>query len=153
MKPALVIVLASAFAAAAATPAIPARPASGTAPPVEVAQASTAEATTELHSIGSLASDEAVSIAPEIPGRISTIGFQEGEQVKAGDVLVTLDFALARAELANAEAGHRLAQSNFERAASLSNARRNAKNTSCRPMSPRPTGRHAALERAAASVG
>ncbi len=87
---------------------------------MEVAQASTAEATTELQSIGSLASDEAVSIAPEIPGRISTIGFQEGEQVKAGDVLVTLDFALARADLANAEANHRLAQSNFERAASLS---------------------------------
>ena len=30
---------------------------------------------------------------------------------------------------------------------------RSLKNTSCRPISPRPTGRHAALERAAASVG
>jgi membrane fusion protein (multidrug efflux system) len=102
---------------AAATPADPdAKP----APPVEIAQAKSAEGVTELSSVGTLASDESVAIATEVVGRIATIDFKEGEPVKAGDVLVTLDNLLASADLAFARANLELAESNFERATSLS---------------------------------
>lgn len=103
-------------AAAAPAPSSPAKP----APPVEVAQARAAVAATELQSVGTLASDESVVIASEVAGRIEAIEFREGQQVEAGDILVKLDDALTRAELADVEANLRLAQSNFERANSLS---------------------------------
>jgi membrane fusion protein (multidrug efflux system) len=90
------------------------------APPVEVAKARSAEAAVELQSVGTLASDESVAVAAEVVGRIATINFKEGEAVKAGDVLVTLDNLLASADLAFADANLKLAQSNFDRASSLS---------------------------------
>lgn len=90
------------------------------APPVEIAAARAAEAVTELLSVGTLASDESVAIAAEVPGRVSDIGFREGQPVEAGTVLVKLDSALARAELAEAESTLKLANSNFTRATSLS---------------------------------
>ena len=105
----------SAPASAATAPSAPPK-----APPVEVATARAAEAATEIESVGTLASDEAVSIAAEVAGRIASIGFNEGEPVKAGAVLVKLDDALAKAELSEAEASLKLAQSNYERASSLS---------------------------------
>ena len=69
--------------------------------PVEVALAREAAATDDLWSIGSLRSDESVQISTEIAGRIAEILFKEGEDVKAGDVLVKLDDALANAEVAD----------------------------------------------------
>lgn len=105
--------------AAAAVPATngaaPKRP-----PPVEVAKARASEASIQLESVGALASDESVAIAAEVAGRIAKIDFKEGEPVKAGDVLVTLDNLLATADLAFVEANLKLAESNFERATSLS---------------------------------
>jgi membrane fusion protein (multidrug efflux system) len=103
-----------------ASPAAAATPANPAAKPVEVAQARSAEALTELQSVGTLASDESVAIATEVVGRIATIDFQEGQAVKAGDLLVTLDNLLSSADLAFAEANRKLAQSNFDRATSLS---------------------------------
>ena len=88
--------------------------------PVEVALARKAMATDDLWSIGSLRSDESVQISSELTGRIAEIAFKEGEQVKAGDVLVRLDDALAKAEVSDAKARLDLAQANFERAQTLS---------------------------------
>jgi membrane fusion protein (multidrug efflux system) len=88
--------------------------------PVEVAVARKATATDDLWAIGSLRSDEGVQISSELTGRIAEITFKEGEEVKAGDVLVKLDDALAKAEVATAKAQLDLAQANFERAQSLS---------------------------------
>jgi membrane fusion protein (multidrug efflux system) len=104
---------------AKAAPAVP-QGETRRAPPVEVAPARAAEAVTQLLSVGTLASDESVAIAAEVPGRISDIGFREGQPVEAGAVLVKLDSALARAELAEAESTLKLANSNFTRATSLS---------------------------------
>jgi membrane fusion protein (multidrug efflux system) len=88
--------------------------------PVEVALARKASATDDLWSIGSLRSDESVQISTEIAGRIAEILFKEGQDVKAGDVLVKLDDALANAEVADVKSRLTLAQSNFDRAQSLS---------------------------------
>lgn len=88
--------------------------------PVEVATARKATATDDLWSIGSLRSDESVQVSSELTGRIAEILFKEGEQVKAGAVLVKLDDALANAEVADARARLDLARANFDRAQSLS---------------------------------
>jgi membrane fusion protein (multidrug efflux system) len=88
--------------------------------PVEVIKAKGGQAVRELRSVGTLASDESVEVACEIPGRITDISFQEGESVKAGEVLVRLDNALTRAEAADAAAKLTLAEANFQRANALS---------------------------------
>ena len=91
----------------------------GRAVPVEVAVARKATSTDDLWSIGSLRSDESVQISSELTGRIAEITFKEGEQVKAGAVLVKLDDALARGEVADAKARFELAKANFERTQTL----------------------------------
>jgi membrane fusion protein (multidrug efflux system) len=88
--------------------------------PVEVAIARKGSATDDLWSVGSLRSDESVQISTEVAGRIAEILFSEGGDVKAGDVLIKLDDALATADVADARAHLTLAQSNFDRAHSLS---------------------------------
>lgn len=45
-----------------------------------------------------------IDIAPEIGGRVATVEVAEGDDVTAGDVLLTLDGALVEAQLAQAEA-------------------------------------------------
>jgi membrane fusion protein (multidrug efflux system) len=88
--------------------------------PVEVGLAKPGVATDDLWSVGSLRSDESLQVSSEIAGRIAEIIFKEGEEVKAGDVLVKLDEALSRADVEDAKAKLVLAQSNFDRAQSLS---------------------------------
>lgn len=88
--------------------------------PVEVGIAQQGVATDDLWSVGSLRSDESVQISAEVAGRISEILFKEGEEVKASDVLIKLDDALANAEVADVKSRQTLAQSNFDRAQSLS---------------------------------
>lgn len=73
----------------------------------------------ELVTFGSLRSDESLMIRPEVEGRLSRLHFREGQAVSAGDLLVSLDDAIARAELAQAEANLSLAQKNYQRAQRL----------------------------------
>ena len=87
---------------------------------VEVATAVAARISTDVRAIGSLQSDETVQLAPEIAGRVDKIEFEEGTRVKAGDVLISLDDALLRAEVADTEARLNLAKANNERARQLS---------------------------------
>lgn len=87
--------------------------------PVETAIAERSRTRTDIQAIGSLQSDEAVRLAPEIAGRIAHIDFIEGKPVKEGDVLVRLDDALAQAEVADAQARHDLARQNYDRAIAL----------------------------------
>ncbi|HMN37077.1 MAG TPA: efflux RND transporter periplasmic adaptor subunit [Hyphomicrobium sp.] len=87
---------------------------------VEVAGARAAKSTADIHAIGSLQSDESVVIANEIAGRITEIAFQEGHAVEKGQVLVRLDGALAKAEVADAEARLALAAANNKRTQTLS---------------------------------
>ncbi len=87
---------------------------------VEAAMSRRATTATSIRAIGSLRSDESVQIASEIAGRIAEISFKEGETVAAGAVLVRLDDALAKAELADAQARFDLAAANNQRASQLS---------------------------------
>ncbi|CAD5110300.1 efflux RND transporter periplasmic adaptor subunit [Zestomonas carbonaria] len=91
----------------------------GLAPLVEIAEPQRALVRDELITFGSLRSDESVMIRPEIEGRIAAVHFREGEAVKAGELLVSLDDAITRAELAQARANLDLAEKNYQRAQML----------------------------------
>lgn len=86
---------------------------------VEVARTKAAMLPGTITAIGSLKSDESVSLRPEVSGRISEILFREGQPVEKGAVLVKLDASVQRAEVQQAEANLGLAKSRLERARDL----------------------------------
>jgi membrane fusion protein (multidrug efflux system) len=95
---------------------------SGGAPPatvVEAITASTASMPQTITAVGSLRSDESVTLRPEVAGRLSAIGFKEGQPVAKGTVLVKLDPAVNEAEVQQAKANLTLAKSKYERAIDL----------------------------------
>ena len=57
-----------------------------------------------------------VDVSSKIPARVLTLAVKEGQRVKRGDVLLTLDSPEARAKLAQAEAGRDAAQSMEDKA-------------------------------------
>jgi membrane fusion protein (multidrug efflux system) len=87
--------------------------------PVEAAEVTAGALSERVTAIGSLISNEAIIVRPEIAGRVVEIGFEEGQPVKKGDVLVKLDDALYQAELTEAEARLDLAKKNFTRTEEL----------------------------------
>lgn len=87
--------------------------------PVETAPVVASPLSERVTAIGTVISDESVVIRPEVAGRIIEIGFEEGKPVKKGDVLIKLDDALPRAELAEAQARLELAQRNSKRTEEL----------------------------------
>lgn len=58
----------------------------------------------EIEAVGTAGANESAQVTSKGSNMITAIRFQEGSQVKAGDVLVELDSAEARATLAEAEA-------------------------------------------------
>ncbi|MBI1778228.1 MAG: efflux RND transporter periplasmic adaptor subunit [Proteobacteria bacterium] len=90
---------------------------SGQIPPVTVA---TDKATEEswprrVGAVGSLQAIQTVDVAPQVSGLVSEIGFEAGQRVKKGDILVRLDDAVERADLKRLEATRRLAQLTYDR--------------------------------------
>lgn len=73
----------------------------------------------ELVAVGSLRSDESVTLGSEVAGRITRINFDEGQSVRRGQVLFELDNAIYRAEFDQARAQAQLTQRNHERAIEL----------------------------------
>jgi membrane fusion protein (multidrug efflux system) len=91
----------------------------GQAVMVEAITASTAPMPQSITAVGSLRSDESVTLRPEVAGRISAIGFQEGQRVAKGVVLVRLDPAINEAEVLQAKANLTLAKAKYDRAVDL----------------------------------
>jgi membrane fusion protein (multidrug efflux system) len=58
----------------------------------------------EIEAVGTARANEAAEVTSKSSNLVTAIRFREGEQVKAGEVLVELDSAEARAALAEAEA-------------------------------------------------
>lgn len=83
---------------------------------VKVVRASLPQAIT---AVGSLRSDESVTLRPEVAGRIATIAFAEGQRVQKGAVLVRLDPTVNEAEVKQARANMTLAKSKYDRAVDL----------------------------------
>ena len=72
--------------------------------PVKAAAARTAPAVDEVSAVGTLRADEAVTIRPEIAGRVVEFRFGEGQAVARGSVLVRLDQSELGAVLASSRA-------------------------------------------------
>ena len=73
----------------------------------------------QFETVGTLRADESVVVRPEVAGEIETIHFNEGERVAAGQALFTLDDALVRADLTEANANLQNARRAFTRATEL----------------------------------
>lgn len=96
----------------AATPAVP----------VQVAVAVQGDVPRVIESIGNVQSIRSVAIKSQVDGIIAEIHFREGDEVKAGDLLVALDrrpfdnsLRIARADLVNARAEATQAAADAER--------------------------------------
>lgn len=73
----------------------------------------------QVRAFGSLVAVDSGWISSEIPGQISEILFDEGQEVEAGKVVVRLDDAIYSANLQAAEAEAKLSQVNYDRAQAL----------------------------------
>ncbi|MCC7273483.1 MAG: efflux RND transporter periplasmic adaptor subunit [Alphaproteobacteria bacterium] len=72
--------------------------------PVALATAETRDMPVQVATIGRVQSIATVTVKPRVDGEIAEVGFQEGQDVKAGDVLFVLDRRGAEAVLRQAEA-------------------------------------------------
>ena len=72
-----------------------------------------------ITAVGSVRSDESVTLRPEVTGRIAEIRFREGQQVQKGALLVKLDDSVAKADAEQARANLWLAKAKSDRAAEL----------------------------------
>ncbi len=88
-------------------------------PMVEVAAVVTGTIVKTVEAVGTLRANESVTLQPEIAGRVVAIGFAEGERVRRGAALVTLDDSINQAEVREKSANRRLAELAFNRADSL----------------------------------
>ncbi|MXQ13963.1 efflux RND transporter periplasmic adaptor subunit [Microvirga makkahensis] len=81
---------------------------------VEVDMVRTGRIVETREAIGTVRAYESITVTAKVAGVISEIGFEEGQKVKAGDVLVQLDAAERQADIdqAIAEANRAVAQRN-----------------------------------------
>lgn len=108
----LVPLFAATLILAACKPAGPAAAGGGQPPvPVQVATVQRVDVPRVVESVGSVQALRTVAVKSQVDGMIAQIHFKEGDEVKAGDLLVTLDrrpfensLRIARADLANAKA-------------------------------------------------
>jgi len=94
-------------------------PPGGFAVPVEVAMVVGESVRDEATAVGTLRSNESVTVRPEVSGRIAQINFTEGGRVEKGAVMVALDASVQQAELQQARASLALNQQNLKRTEQL----------------------------------
>lgn len=87
--------------------------------PVETAAVRVGSLTRRVTAVGSLLSSESVMIRPESAGRIMDIAFTEGQPVAKGQVLVRMDDAVQKAQLAETQASLALSRAEAVRAEEL----------------------------------
>ena len=92
---------------------------SGGPVPVEVAKVSVARLEEDAQAVGTLRSNQAVVLRPEVSGRIVKLGFADGKPVKRGQLLVQLDDTLQQAQVKQAEAQAGIARTNLQRSREL----------------------------------
>lgn len=92
------------------------------APPpatVGTAKAETREWEIRLNAVGSLTASEGITLASEVPGRVVEIGFESGQSVEKGEILLVQDHSVESANLAAAKATRDLAEVDFKRSQDL----------------------------------
>lgn len=109
--------------------AAPARAASGAGPAqgaaggaavaVETAVARARPLSEDVEAVGSLRSRQGAMVRAEVGGRVTQIGFRDGQQVRRGQLLVQFDDRLPRAQLQQAQAELSIAEANHRRNSEL----------------------------------
>lgn len=96
-------------------------PPGGGMPPttVETVRAQTQDLPNSFETIGSLRAEESITVRPEVAGRIEKIHFTEGQQLPAGALMFSLDSALTRADLNEANANLQNTSRAYARASEL----------------------------------
>ena len=87
--------------------------------PVEVVKAEKRDLIESINLVGSLAVNETAQIRAEIAGQVREVLFDEGQIVKAGQLLLRIDDSELRAQLAQSEAKFSLASQNLKRIQNL----------------------------------
>jgi multidrug efflux system membrane fusion protein len=72
--------------------------------PVAVATVEQKDVPVQVHAVGTVESFSTVSIKPQVGGVLQTVHFKEGQDVKKGDILFTIDARPFQAALAQAQA-------------------------------------------------
>lgn len=121
----LVLMLAAAVLAGC-KPGGSAPPVSAPVVPVQTAVAERRDMPRAIESVGTIQALRTVAVKSQVDGMIAQVHFSEGSEVKAGDLLVTLDrrpfensLRIARADLANAKAEAARAAADADRYARL----------------------------------
>jgi membrane fusion protein, multidrug efflux system len=86
---------------------------------VVTAHATKKEFAYEVEALGTLRANESVDITAKVADRVAAIHFNEGQQVRKGDLLIELDNTEARADLAAAEAAATDSRSQYKRSQEL----------------------------------
>jgi membrane fusion protein, multidrug efflux system len=73
----------------------------------------------EIEALGTAHANESVDVTAKVSNLVTVVRFDEGQQVRRGDLLVELDGAQARAELAIAEAAVTESRSQYKRSREL----------------------------------
>jgi membrane fusion protein (multidrug efflux system) len=73
----------------------------------------------ELEALGTALANESVDVTAKVANQVTKVRFDEGQQVRRGDVLVELDGEQARADLAVAEAALAESRSQYQRSREL----------------------------------
>lgn len=100
-----------------------ARPGSGGAIAVVTAEVRAERTATQLNALGTARANEAVEITSKASNIVTAVRFRDGERVQKGQVLVELDSAQARADLAAAEAARADSASQVKRSQELLSTR------------------------------
>jgi multidrug efflux system membrane fusion protein len=72
--------------------------------PVLAAAATTADVPVYLDAVGTIKALNTVTVSPQVDGKLISVGFQEGQDVKKGDVLARIDPTTYQAQLDQAKA-------------------------------------------------
>ena len=86
---------------------------------IEAVKVATASMPQTITAVGSLRSDESITVRPEVAGRITAIMFNEGQRVTKGATLIRLDPSINEADVEQARANLKLGRSKFDRATDL----------------------------------
>lgn len=87
--------------------------------PVKAQPVSVGEVQSDLSAVGSLTASESVLIRPEIAGRVIDLHFREGQPVRKGDRMVSIDGSEYQAQLAASSADARTEMQKYQRAREL----------------------------------
>ncbi len=69
----------------------------------------------DAQAVGTLQAKQGVMVRPEVSGRVSRVGFKDGQQVKRGQMLLQFDDALQQAQVRQAVAQASIARTNLQR--------------------------------------